>query len=74
MPVTPNYKCQFILPRNTTFNKRVRGYVSIIINVLLTGVIMVCSKNICPPVLGKYIFHVPLLGFKISPDFILMHN
>jgi hypothetical protein len=31
-------------------------------------------ENICPPTLGTYTFNIPLLGFKLSAHFIIIHN
>jgi hypothetical protein len=33
---------------------------------LYMGLLKVCSNNICPPTVGTYTFHRPILGFKIS--------
>ena len=37
------------------------------------GLLIVCSKNICPSTVDIYIFHINLMGFKISENFVIIH-
>jgi len=33
------------------------------------GLLKLCPKNICPPTVATYTFHIPLLRFKIAAHF-----